>query len=78
VLNLGGRARKTFVLGRNTAGIFLEVFNILNTDDLHLTSYEVSPMKNQGVDTPNGQGPLQLNGTRAFGRRFQIGFQIDF
>ncbi|HEV8201930.1 MAG TPA: carboxypeptidase regulatory-like domain-containing protein [Candidatus Polarisedimenticolia bacterium] len=78
VLNLGARARKTFVLGRNTAGIFLEVFNILNTDDLHLVSYEVSPMKNQGVDTPNGQGPLQLNGTRAFGRRFQIGFQIDF
>jgi hypothetical protein len=24
------------------------------------------------------QGPLQVNGTRQFGRRFQIGFQIDF
>ncbi|HET8948492.1 MAG TPA: carboxypeptidase regulatory-like domain-containing protein [Candidatus Polarisedimenticolia bacterium] len=78
VLNLGGRARKTFVLGRNTAGIFLEVFNILNTDDLHLESYEVSPAKINQVNLPNGQGPLQLNGTRAFGRRFQIGFQIDF
>jgi len=78
VLNLGGRARKTFVLGRNTAGIFLEVFNILNTDDLHLTSYEVAPAEISQVDSPNGQGPLQLNGTRAFGRRFQVGFQIDF
>jgi outer membrane receptor protein involved in Fe transport len=78
VLNLGARARKTFVLGRNTAGIFFEVFNILNTDDLHLVTYDVAPAEISQVDSPNGQGPLQLNGTRAFGRRFQIGFQIDF
>jgi hypothetical protein len=78
VLNLGGRARKTFVLGRNTAGVFMEVFNILNTDDLHLVSFEESPAAIQQVDSPNGQGPLQLNGTRQFGRRFQVGFQIAF
>jgi hypothetical protein len=78
VLNLGGRARKTFVIGRHTAGIFFEVFNILNTDDLHLVSFEPSPAEISQVDSPNGQGPLQLNGTRQFGRRFQIGFQIDF
>ncbi|HZN03293.1 MAG TPA: hypothetical protein VFD06_06855, partial [Candidatus Polarisedimenticolia bacterium] len=78
VLNLGGRARKTFVLGRNTAGVFLEVFNILNTDDLHLITFEEAPAEISQVDSPNGQGPLQLNGTRQFGRRFQIGFQINF
>ena len=78
VLNLGGRARKTFVLGRHTAGVFLEVFNILNTDDLHLVTFEESPADLSQVDNPNGQGPLQLNGTRQFGRRFQVGFQIDF
>ena len=77
VLNFGGRARKTFVLGRHTAGVFLEVFNILNTDDLHLVTYEVSPQISL-VKDPEGKGAVELNGTRQFGRRFQIGFQIDF
>ncbi|HKQ99013.1 MAG TPA: carboxypeptidase regulatory-like domain-containing protein [Candidatus Polarisedimenticolia bacterium] len=69
---LGGRARKSFVLGRNTAGVFLEVFDILNTDDLRIESYEPVPLQRSVT------GPLQINGTRQFGRRFQLGFQIDF
>ena len=67
---LGGRARKSFVLGRNTAGLFLEVFDILNTDDLRIDTYEPVP--------PERLGPIQINGTRQFGRRFQVGFQLDF
>ena len=67
---LGGRARKSFVIGRNTAALFLEAFDILNTDDLRIDSYEPIP--------PERAGPLQINGTRQFGRRLQVGFQIDF
>jgi hypothetical protein len=76
-LNIGARARKSFVIGHQTAGIFLEVFNLLNTDDLHIITYEpVAPDISQ-ANTPSA-GPLQINGTRQFGRRFQVGFQISF
>ena len=75
--NFGARAHKTFVLGRSTAGLFLEVFNILNSDDLHITSVEPTPPDLIDPNNP-GQAPLQVNGTRQFGRRFQIGFQVDF
>ena len=75
--NIGARAHKSFVLGRATAGAFVEVFNLLNTDDLHIISYEPTPPQ---LQTPgqSTQGPLQLNGTRQFGRRWQVGFQVDF
>jgi len=77
-LVIGARARKTFVIGRNTAGLFLEVFNLLNSDDLRVLTYEPVP-PDLGI-SPEGvpQGPLQINGLRQFGRRFQVGFQIDF
>jgi hypothetical protein len=77
-LSIGARARKTFVIGRNTAGIFLEVFNLLNTDDLRVLTYEPVPPELQGGGDSTPQGPLQINGLRQFGRRFQVGFQIDF
>jgi hypothetical protein len=77
-LNIGARARKSFVIGKNTAGVFLEVFNLLNTDDLRILTYEPVPPDLSSSVGGVQQGPLQVNGTRQFGRRFQIGFQIDF
>jgi hypothetical protein len=77
-LNLGGRAKKTFVIGRYTSGLFLEVFNILNTDSLRIYTYEPTPPLVVTPGSTVAQGPVQINGTRQFGRRFQIGFQIDF
>jgi len=77
-LMIGARARKSFVIGKNTAGVFLEVFNLLNSDDLRVLTYEPVPPELANSSDTVGQGPLQLNGTRQFGRRFQVGFQIDF
>ena len=70
--------RKSFVLGRTSAAAVVEVFNVLNTDDLRIFTYEPS----KGQFKP-GEGillasPLQLDAERRFGRRFQIGLQIEF
>ncbi len=77
-LNLGGRAKKTFVIGKYTSALFLEVFNILNSDSLRIYTYEPTPPQVVNPGSTLSQGPVQINGTRQFGRRFQIGFQIDF
>jgi outer membrane receptor protein involved in Fe transport len=78
MLDLNASVRKTFVLGRTTGAVSLEVMNLLNSDDLHIVSYE--PVTGSGYDvgglTP--LTPLQLDATRRFGRRFQIGFQFNF
>jgi len=60
------------------AAAVIEVFNVLNTDDLRVFTYEPS----KGEFKP-GQGillatPLQLDAERRFGRRFQIGLQLQF
>jgi len=60
------RARKSFVIGKASAGAFFEVFNILNSDDLRV--YTIDP----------GRYALQTDEVRQFGRRFQFGIQIDF
>jgi len=79
VFDLNLRASKNFVIGRHAAGLFLEVFNLLNSDDLRI--YTVDPSRTSGFD-PSGSvsvaGPLQLDATRSFGRRWQVGFQIAF
>jgi hypothetical protein len=77
-LTIGARARKSFVIGKNTAGLFLEVFNLLNSDDLRVLTYEPVPPDLASSVDGSQQGPLQINGLRQFGRRFQVGFQIDF
>jgi hypothetical protein len=73
------RAKKSFVLGRTSAAIFLEVFNLLNSDDLRIYTYEpdlaggsVAGNKTVAADR------LQLDAERRFGRRWQVGFQFDF
>jgi hypothetical protein len=79
IFDLNLRAGKNFVIGRYTGAAFLEVFDVLNTDDLRV--YTVDPSRASGFD-PGGSssvaGPLQLDATRQFGRRFQVGIQFAF
>ena len=58
------------MLGRYNARLFMGVFNLLNTDDLTIFTFE--------PQNSNSGGQLQLNAQRDFGRRFEIGFQIEF
>jgi len=79
VLDINLSTRKNFVIGKSTAAVSLEVFNLLNSDDLHINTYE--PEKGDGFDinaSRSAAGPLELDATRRFGRRWQIGFQIAF
>jgi outer membrane receptor protein involved in Fe transport len=57
---------KSFVIGRTSASAFLEVFNLLNTDDLRV--YSIDPSRSS----------LQADAERRFGRRYQIGIRLDF
>jgi hypothetical protein len=78
-LNIDTSARKNFVWGRTTWAVSLEVFNLLNSDDLRVYSYE--PSRTNGFDAGSATliaTPLQLDAERRFGRRFQIGFQFSF
>ncbi len=68
--NINVLATKSFVLGRFNSRLFFNVENLLNSDDLTITSF------NPGQS--NTQGNLELVSTRRFGRRFGIGFQIEF
>jgi len=78
-LDLNLRARKALVIGRTAAALFFEVFNVLNSDDLRILTYEPTPDIFQlTLDTRTPQGPLQIDAVRRFGRRFQIGVQIEF
>jgi len=75
------QAKKSFVIGKASAAAFIEVFNILNTDDLRI--YTINP--DMGIHEADktgqintGSRALQTDEIRQFGRRWQIGFQIDF
>ena len=79
VLDINLSARKNFVIGRSAAAVSLEVFNLLNTDDLHIRTYE--PEQGAGFDIDARRsvaGPIELDATRRFGRRWQVGFQVSF
>lgn len=79
ILDLNLRARKALVIGRTSAALFLEVFNLLNTDDLRVYTYEPTPdVASITLDTPTPRGALQIDAVRRFGRRFQVGLQIEF
>ncbi|HEY3175453.1 MAG TPA: carboxypeptidase regulatory-like domain-containing protein [Candidatus Polarisedimenticolia bacterium] len=58
---------KNFVIGKVRASGYLNIENLLNTDDLALTSYNIAAF--------NGIG---LRGTREFGRRFELGATFNF
>ncbi len=79
VLDLNLRVKRSFVMGKVSAALFIEVFNLLNSDDLRIRTFE----PNKGGDRAVGNAavvatPLQLDAERRFGRRFQVGFQFDF
>ncbi len=81
VLDVNVQARKNVVLGRHAASLSIEVFNLLNRDDLHIHTFEpvvtnLNTLSNTTNPTPSGL--LGVNGERRFGRRFQIGFRYDF
>ena len=59
-----------FVIGRFNSRLFLAMANVLNTDDLTITTYQPA--------NANRGGNLQLDAERRFGRRYQIGFQFEF
>ena len=72
------RIMKSFVLGKSAASAFLEVYNLLNADNLRVYSSEEVPARyllNGAVRIPPSS---RLVSERDFGRRFQVGFQIDF
>jgi outer membrane receptor protein involved in Fe transport len=78
-LDLNASARKNFVIGRTVWAASLEVFNLLNRDELRIHTYE--PTRVTGFDASSAalvSSPLQLNAERRFGRRFQLGFQVQF
>ncbi|HKQ98987.1 MAG TPA: TonB-dependent receptor [Candidatus Polarisedimenticolia bacterium] len=79
VLDVSLRTSKNFVIGNSPAGVFLEVFNLLNSDDLRI--YSVDANRAGGLD-PGGEvsvpGPIELDAERRFGRRWQVGFQFAF
>jgi hypothetical protein len=80
-LDVNLHVRKHLVVGRTVGALSLEVFNLLNADDLRIFTYEPSPAGQAGrlVETSGGpRGAVQVDGERRFGRRFQVGFQIEF
>ncbi len=70
VYNINVRASKGLVLGKLNSKIFINVDNLLNTDDLTIFNYV--------PDAPNRGGALQLESIRRFGRRYSLGFQFEF
>jgi carboxypeptidase family protein/TonB-dependent receptor-like protein len=78
VYDLNARVQKNFVLGRMTAAGFLEVFNLLNTDDLRLRTVEWRGFIPPGCDTCTAQPINTITGERRFGRRYEFGIQFDF
>src|SRR5207245_2859853 len=70
VYDLNMRMRKSFVLGRRVGSLSLEVFNLLNTDDLRIITYQPAAGSFDPAD-PTTSSALQIDGRRRFGRRFQ-------
>ncbi len=70
VLNINLRAQKSVVIGRLASKLFFSVENLLNSDDLTIlrVNSHVDPM----TSLP------QFDSVRRFGRRFEIGMQVDF
>jgi hypothetical protein len=77
-LDVNLNLRKTFVVGKTTAAAFLEVFNVLNSNDLRIYSYEPSKGDFTTLDAALLSIPITLDGERRFGRRFQVGMQFQF
>jgi outer membrane receptor protein involved in Fe transport len=72
------QARKNLVIGRTTAAVSLEIFNLLNSDDLRIISTEPGLAAFVAEGDASSVASLELDAQRRFGRRFQVGFQIEF
>jgi len=77
-LDINLNLRKTFVVGHTSAAAFLEVFNLLNANDLRIFTFEPNKGKPEPIGTIQPSNPLQIDGERRFGRRFQVGVQLQF
>ena len=77
-LDVNLNVRRSFVMGRTTAAAIVEIFNVLNSDDLRVFTYEPSRGEFKPGDGILLATPLQIDAERRFGRRFQIGLQIEF
>jgi hypothetical protein len=80
VYDFNVRAKKSFVIGRTSGALFVEVFNLLNSDDLRIMTFQRIPGGSglTSADVGVGGQRLQLDATRRFGRRYQVGFQFSF
>jgi hypothetical protein len=78
VYDLNARVQKNLVLGKMTAAGFLEVFNLLNSDDLRVRTAEWRGFIPPGCDSCAAQDINTITGERRFGRRFEFGVQLDF
>ena len=66
-------------MGKVSSALFLEIFNLLNEDDLRIRTYDPSKAGDTAAGNEAiGATHLQLDAERRFGRRFQVGFQFDF
>jgi carboxypeptidase family protein/TonB-dependent receptor-like protein len=76
------RIEKYFVIGKASASAFFEVYNLLNSDTLRVTSMRQIPpaviLGGPGTEPAIHPGYEVVVGERDFGRRFQVGIQIDF
>jgi len=76
------RLMKSFVMGKASSSVFFEIYNLLNTDDLRLTQLTIVPPfcfpPKPGQEQECVPGTVRSVGTRDFGRRFQVGLQVDF
>ncbi len=70
ILNIDLNAQKAFVLGKLNSKVFFTVANLLNTDHLRIHTFEPT--------APDRGGALQTDAERDFGRRFEVGFQLEF
>jgi len=77
-LDVNVSLKRTFVIGRTAASASLEIFNLLNRDDLRIFTYEPNKGNFTSADLAQFLGPLQIDGERRFGRRLQVGLQMEF
>ena len=66
VYTFNARVQKSLILGKTSASAVFEVFNLLNSDDLRIFTLQPS------------RAILQAREERRFGRRFQLGLQLNF